>query len=90
MYTSNTECTGVTKGTQICSFYIPLQHCISPPELCSQCQGGWPSQRQCTPPARGQLLQSLQAEACGQQSLRRGPNTQGIEERYGVVELQVG
>ena len=56
-------------------FYLPLQRCISPPELCSQCQGGRPSQHQYTPPAHGQLLQSLQAEACGQQSPRRGPNT---------------
>ena len=86
MHTSNTESAGVTEGTQVC---IPQQRCISPPELCSRYQGGWPSQHQCTPPVHGQLLQSLQAEAYGQQSPRRGPNTQGSEERYSAVELQV-
>ena len=87
MHTSNTECAGVTEGTRVC---IPQQRCISPPELCSQCQEGWPSQHQCTPPAHGQLLQSLQVEACGQQSPRRGPNTQGIEERYSLIDVSVG
>ena len=84
-----TECTGVTKCTKVHFFYIPSQRCISPPELCSQCQGGWPSQHQCTPPAHGQLLQSLLAEACGRQSPRRGPNTQGSEERYSLIDVNV-
>jgi len=54
--------------------WVPLQRCICPPELCSQCRAGRSSQRQCTPPGYGRLLVSPRVGAGGQQSQMREPN----------------
>ena len=54
--------------------WVPLQRCICPPELCSQCRAGRSSQHQCTPPGYGRFLVSPRVGAGGQQSQMREPN----------------